>query len=170
MCWFLQAPKSKNLWLNKSRYVKPYHLCKYTGQRRPWVRGDYVIYNCQRRAHVKTRQYNSLKNVKFMLNIKWMIWKYGVTSWKMFLWMTDDIINRSVIVQRLNDNYICCVIFTSVYWRFCPIFYRNVISFVNSTYVGCPTYMSQDLGVLHALWCCLRILYPWVASFDNLSG
>lgn len=97
-----------------------------------------------------------------------MIWNYDAMPWEMFY----EFQMISWTVLRLNNNYIGCLICPSSYLvgRFCQIFSTNLISFVNSTQLGCVICMSQVLGVLHAVWCCLRIRIHRVTSFDALNG
>lgn len=77
----------------------------------------------------------------------------------------------SITALQLNDDF-RCVIFPSSYLegRFCLIFSRNFVSFVNLTHLGCPISFGQAIGVLHTLQCCLLIRFPQVMSFHALSG
>lgn len=49
-------------------------------------------------------------------------------------------------------------------------FLKNLVSFLNLIHIRCPICMSQTIGVLHALRCCLCIRFLWVPTFDALSG
>lgn len=126
-----------------------------------------MIYYCRRRAR-------SQESDEFEICIKCII--NDLQMWhnvlKILLQMPNDIIKYSKIILWLNNNYISCIIFLSsyLYKRIYQIFFRKLISFINSTHLGYRTCMSQVLGVLHIFWYYLYTWFFWVPSFDALSG